>query len=92
MDETPNIYSNLRYQTQFSSNKISKIKGYFIAKTQEREAVSKRLSKYITTFDHFDKTLTVLFATSEGISVTSFSSIIGIPVGIAIAILVLRFP
>ena len=55
MDETPNIYSNLRYQTQFSSNKISKIKGYFIAKTQEREAVSKRLSKYITTFDHFDK-------------------------------------
>ena len=91
MDETPNIYSNLRYQTQFRLNKISKIKDYFIAKTQEREAVSKRLSKYITAFDHFDKTLTVLFATSGGISVSSFSSIIGIPVGIAIASLVLYF-
>ena len=45
--------------------------------------MSKKLSKYIATFDYFDKTLTVLSATSGGISIIYFASIIGVPVGIS---------
>ena len=43
----------------------------------------KRLSKYIVSFDYFDKSLIVLTATSGTISIASFATIIGTPVGIA---------
>ena len=45
--------------------------------------MSQRLRKYIAAFDYFDKTLIVLSATSGGISTISFTSIIGVPVGIS---------
>ena len=53
--------------------------------------MSEKLSKYIATFDYIDKTLIVLSATSGGISIISFASVIGIPVGIASANLTLIF-
>ena len=53
--------------------------------------MSKRLSKYIAAFDHIDKTLIVLSATSGGISTISFTSVIGIPAGIASASFILVF-
>ena len=43
--------------------------------------MSKRLSKYIASFDYFDKFLIVLFATSGSISIASFGTVIGTPVG-----------
>ena len=51
--------SNLDNQ-QFRLNKINEIKDYFIAEIKERELMSKRLSKYIASFDYFDKFLIVL--------------------------------
>ena len=45
--------------------------------------MSKKLSKYIAAFDYFDKTLIALSTTSGGISIISFTSVIGVPVGIA---------
>ena len=51
----------------------------------------KRLSKYITSFDYIDKSLIVLSATSGSISIPSFATVIGAPVGIASASLNLRF-
>ena len=39
--------------------------------------------KYVTTFDYIDKILIVLSATTEGVSIISFTSAIGAPVGIA---------
>ena len=47
--------------------------------------MSKTLSKYIVSFDYFDKTLIVLSATSGGISIISFTSVVGVPVRIASA-------
>ena len=49
---------------QFRLNKINEIKEYFIAETKERELMSKRLRKYIASFDYFDKSLIVLSATT----------------------------
>ena len=47
--------------------------------------MSKKLSKYIAVFDYTDKTLIVLFATSGGVSIISFASVIGALAEIAIA-------
>ena len=53
--------------------------------------MSKRLSKYIASFDYFDKSLIVLSVTSGGISIALFATVIGAPVGIASAIFSLAF-
>ena len=53
--------------------------------------MSKRLSKYITSFDYFDKSLILLSATIGGTSIASFATVIGTPVGIARASLSLAF-
>ena len=44
---------------------------------------SKKLSKYLTIFDYMDKILIVLSATSSGVSIISFTSIIGVLAGMA---------
>ena len=67
---------------QFRLNKINEIKDYFIAEIKERELMSKKLSKYIASFDYFDKSLLVLIVTSGSISITSSETVIGTPVGI----------
>ena len=38
-------------------NKINQTKDCFVAKIKERELMSKRLSKYIASFDYFGKSL-----------------------------------
>ena len=53
--------------------------------------MSKRLSRCITSFDYFDKSLIVLSAASGSISITPFATVIGTPVGIASASLSLTF-
>ena len=83
--EVPNICSNLNNQQQFRLNKISEVRDYFIAEIRERELMSKKLSKCIASFDYFDRSLIVLSATSDSISITSFATVIGAPVGIASA-------
>ena len=85
-----NEASNLDNQ-QFRRNKINEPKDYFIAETKERELMSKRLNKYIASFEYFDKSLIVLSATSDSISIPSFATFIGTPVGIASASLSLAF-
>ena len=84
--ETPNMYPSLTAtQQQFRLNKINEIKDYFVDEIKERELMSKRLSKYIASFDSFDKSLIVLSVTTGSISIAAFASVIGAPVGIASA-------
>ena len=63
MIEAHNMYPNLNKQ-QFRLSKINEIKSYFVAKIKERELMSKRLSKYIDSFDYFDKSLIILPVTT----------------------------
>ena len=79
--------SHLSDQTKFRLNEINKIK-----EIQERKIMSKKISKYIDAFDYCDKSLIISFATSRRISIISFASIIGAPVGIASANFSLIFP
>ena len=93
--ETPNMYpnlnANLSNDQQFRLNKINEIKDYFIAEIKERELMSKRLSKYIASFDYFDKSLIVLSVTTGSISIASFATVIGAPVGMMSASCSLAF-
>ena len=54
--------------------------------------IGKRLSKCIaSSFDYFDKPLIVLSITTSSISIASFATVIGAPVGIASASFSLAF-
>ena len=44
--------------------------------------MNKNLSKYITSFEYFDKSLIVLSVATGSISIASFATVIGAPVGI----------
>ena len=83
--------ANLSEQAKSRLDEISKIENYFHEEINQRKSCSKKLNKYITAFDYIDKILIVLSATSSGVSIISFTSIIGAPVGIASASLTLFF-
>ena len=72
-------------QTKFWLYEIKKIENYFINEINERKSCSKKLSKYVTTFDYIDKILIALSATTGEVSIFSFISVIGAPVRIASA-------
>ena len=81
----------MNHQQQFKLNKANEITDYFVAEIKDRELRSKRLSKCIASFDNFDKSLIVLSVTTGSISIASFATIIGAPVGIVSASFSLTF-
>ena len=85
------LSASLNDQQQFRLNKINETKYYFVAEIKERELMSKRLSKYIASFDYFDKSLIVLSVTTGSISIASFATVIGAPVGMMSASCSLAF-
>ena len=95
MNESNSIESidktNLSNQTKFQLDEISKIEKYFIKEINQRKSCSKKLSKYVAAFDYIDRILIVLSATSGGVSIILFTSIVGAPVGIVSASFTLIF-
>ena len=87
----PNLSATPSNEQQFRLNKINEVKDYFVAEIKERELMSKRLSKYIASFDYFDKSLIVLSVTTGSISIASFSTVIGAPAGMTSTISSLAF-
>ena len=75
--------TNLTDQRKYRLNETIKIENYFIEEINQRKSFIKKLSKYATTFDYTDKVLIVLSATSGGVSIIYFTSVVGILVGIA---------
>ena len=70
--------SNLNNQ-QFRLKKICEIEDYFNTEIKERELMSKKIGKYISFFDYFDKSLIVLSVTRGSVSIAPFATVIGIP-------------
>ena len=83
--------TDLSEQTKFRLDEINKIENYFIEEINQRKSCSRKLNKYVAVFDYIDQALIVLSATSGGVSIISFTSIAGAPVGIASASLTLIF-
>ena len=95
MDESNSIETidrtNLSDQTKFRLSEISRNENYFHEEINQRKRSCQKLSKYVTAFDYIDTILLVLGATSGGLSITLFMSVIGAPVGIASASFTLIF-
>ena len=95
MDESNSIKTiartNLTEQAKTSLDKINVIENYFYQEIKKRKSCSKKLSKYVVAFDYIDNFLIVLGATSGGVSIISFTSVVGVPVGIASASFTLIF-
>ena len=93
--ETNNIYPNLSptlsNNQQFRLIRINEIRDHFVAEIKEKELTSKRLGKYIASLDYTDKSLIVLSVTTGSISVASYATVIGTPVGIVSISFILAF-
>ena len=83
--------TKLSDQTKLRLYEIKNIENYFINEINERKSYSKKLNKYVTIFDYIDKILIILSATTSGISIISFTSVIGTSVGIVSASFTLIF-
>ena len=83
--------TNLSEQTKFRLSEIIGIENYFHQKINQRTSCSKKLNKYVAVFNYIDQALIVLGATSGGVSIISFTSVNGAPVGIASASFTLIF-
>ena len=83
--------TNLTEQTKYRLDEISKIENYFHEEINRRKSCSKKLSQYVAAFDYINKILIVLSATTGGVSICSFTSVVGAPVGIASASFTLIF-
>ena len=81
----------LSEQTKFRLSEIIGIENYFYQVINQRKSCSRKLNKYFTAFDYIDKILIVLSVTSSGVSIISLTTILGVPVRIASAILTLFF-
>ena len=77
--------TKLSDQTKFRLDKIKKIENYFYEEINQRKLCSKKLSKYVTTFNYIDKILILLNATTGGICIISHESVVGALIGIASA-------
>ena len=83
--------TNLTEQTKMRLDKITEIENYFYQEINRKKSCSKKLSKYVAAFDYIDQVLVVLSATTGGVSICSFTSDVGAPVGIASASFTLTF-
>ena len=83
--------TNLNEQTKIRPDKITEIENYFYQEINQRKSCSKKLSKYVAVFDYIDQALIVLSATSGAVSIISFTTNVGAPIGIARGSLTLFF-
>ena len=84
-----NEISELKDLTKYRLDEINKIKDYFNAEIKERKDIAKKISKYIVALDYSDKLFITLSASFGTLSIASYGTVVGIPVGIAGASLTL---
>ena len=82
---------NLGEQTKIRLGEIIGIENFFYQEINERKSYIKKLNKYITIFKYIDKILIILSATCGGVSIISFTTIVGVLVGISRASFILIF-
>ena len=64
-------------------NEIKKIKEYFDNEIKGRKDIFKKLNKYFVSFDYLDKIFITLSASFGALSIALYTTVVGIPVGIA---------
>ena len=77
--------------TKQTCQNIIGYKNYFHQEINQRKSCIKKLGKYVTAFDYIDKILIILSAIAGGVSIISFTSVVGAPVEITSASFTLIF-
>ena len=76
---------------KYRLDEINKIKEYFDNEIKESKDIIKQLNKYLVSFDYLDKIFITLSASFSTLSVASYPTVLGLPVGIAGSSLTLIF-
>ena len=76
---------------KYRLHEINKTIDYFNNEINERKDIIKKLNKYIVSFDYLDKILIALSASFSTLSIASYATVIGLPVGITGCSLTLIF-
>ena len=71
--------TNLSEKTKLGPSELTEIENYFHQEINQRKLCIIKLSKYVTVFDYIDKISIVLSAAAGGVSIISFTSIVGAP-------------
>ena len=72
-------------------NQIDKIKDYFNNEINERKDIIKKLNKYLVSFDYLDEIFITLLPSISMLSIASYATVLGLPVGIVGSSLTLIF-
>ena len=76
---------------KYRLDEINKIRDYFNNEIKERKDVTKKLNKYLVSFNYLDKIFIALSASFGTLSIASYASVVGTPAGIAGSSLTLIF-
>ena len=81
----------LKDVNKYRLDEINKIKEYFVNEIKERKDIIKKLNKYLVSFDYLDKIFITLSASFGTLSIASYATVLGLPVGIPSSSLTLIF-
>ena len=81
--DTSALHLELTDINNYRLDEINKTRDYFNNEVNERKDINKKLNKYIVSFDDLDKIFIALSASFGTLSIDSYATVIGIPVGIA---------
>ena len=68
---------------EFRLKDIDKTRNFFLEEIKRNELMSRKHKKFCTALNYIEYFLTVAFTTTGCISISAFTSVIGIPIGIA---------
>ena len=77
------LHLELTDANKYRLDEINKIKEYFDNEIKERKDIIKKLNKYLVSFDYLDKIFITLSASFSTLSIASYATVLGLPVGIA---------
>ena len=81
----------LRDANKYRLDEINKIRDYFNNEFKERKDIIKKLNKYLVSFHYLDKMFITQSVSFGTLSIASYASVVGTPVGIAGSSLTLVF-
>ena len=85
------LSSSERTANKYRLDEINKTRDYFDNEIKERKDITKKLNKYLVSFDYLDKIFITLSASFGTLSIASYASVVGTPAGIAGSSLTLIF-
>ena len=89
--ERSTLHLGLTDVNKYRLDEINKIKEYFDNEIKERKDIIKKLNKYLVGFDYLDKIFITLSASISTLSIASYATVLGLPVGIVGSSLTLIF-